>query len=184
VEVSLRLQSSPAEPPSFDVMARLARLHARRALQSASVQRCDWDDVTQKVLLAVFRCAHTYDPGRPLDPWLRTIAERVTRDHRALAYRGRETLMDDLGLEDSAPDSEQRLVDEQTRRSVQAALATLDERLGELLLMHDGLGVPMAEVASSMGICVNTAYTRLARGRKKFRGAWRRRPDRPRQVPE
>jgi RNA polymerase sigma factor (sigma-70 family) len=45
------------------------------------------DDVVQDVLLTVHRARHTYDPVRPFNAWLRTIAERRAID--LLRRRGR-----------------------------------------------------------------------------------------------
>jgi RNA polymerase sigma-70 factor (ECF subfamily) len=38
------------------------------------------DDVVQDVLLTVHRVRHTYEPGRPVKPWLATIARRRSID--------------------------------------------------------------------------------------------------------
>lgn len=45
------------------------------------------EDVVQDVLLTVHRVRHTYDPARPFDAWLATIARRRSID--AIRRRGR-----------------------------------------------------------------------------------------------
>jgi RNA polymerase sigma-70 factor (ECF subfamily) len=45
------------------------------------------DDVLQDVLLTVHRIRHTYEPGRPVKPWLAAIAARRSID--AMRRRGR-----------------------------------------------------------------------------------------------
>jgi RNA polymerase sigma-70 factor (ECF subfamily) len=47
----------------------------------------DVDDVVQDALLTVHRIRHTYEPGRPVKPWLAAIATRRSID--ALRRRGR-----------------------------------------------------------------------------------------------
>ena len=41
----------------------------------------DLDDLTQDTLIAVHRARHTFDPARPLEPWLFAIARHVAADH-------------------------------------------------------------------------------------------------------
>lgn len=47
------------------------------------------EDVVQDVLLTVHRVRHTYEPGRPVKPWLAAIASRRSID--AMRKRGRVT---------------------------------------------------------------------------------------------
>jgi RNA polymerase sigma-70 factor (ECF subfamily) len=56
------------------------------------------DDIVQDVLLAVHRARHTYDPARPLEPWVFAIARNVTIDHarRRLARSGWEVTVEQL----------------------------------------------------------------------------------------
>ena len=39
------------------------------------------DDLCQETLMTVHRARHTYDPARPLEPWLFAIARSVAVDH-------------------------------------------------------------------------------------------------------
>ena len=39
------------------------------------------EDVYQEVFMAVFEARHTYEAGRPLEPWLFAIARNVAADH-------------------------------------------------------------------------------------------------------
>lgn len=47
----------------------------------------DVDDVVQDALLTIHRVRHTYEPGRPVNPWLAAIATRRSID--AMRRRGR-----------------------------------------------------------------------------------------------
>jgi RNA polymerase sigma-70 factor (ECF subfamily) len=49
----------------------------------------DVDDVVQDVLLTIHRIRHTYEPGRPVKPWLAAIAGRRAID--AMRRRGRSS---------------------------------------------------------------------------------------------
>lgn len=76
-----------------DVVPTLAAFLRRRVADRSEV-----DDVVQDVLIAMHRARHTYDPARPLEPWLFAIARNVAIDHarRSLARAGREVLVDEL----------------------------------------------------------------------------------------
>ena len=39
------------------------------------------DDAYQEVLMALFEARHTYERGRPLEPWLFAIARNIAADH-------------------------------------------------------------------------------------------------------
>ena len=56
------------------------------------------EDVYQEVFMALFQARHTYEAGRPLEPWLFAIARNVAADHsrRRWARAGWEELTADL----------------------------------------------------------------------------------------
>jgi len=56
------------------------------------------EDVYQEVFMALFQARHTYEVGRPLEPWLFAIARNVAADHsrRRWARAGWEELTADL----------------------------------------------------------------------------------------
>ena len=49
----------------------------------------DLDDLRQETLITVHRARHTYDPSRPLEPWLFAIARSVAIDHHRRQARRR-----------------------------------------------------------------------------------------------
>ena len=53
-------------------------------------------DLYQEVFMAFHRARRTYDPARPLEPWLFAIARRVVSDHerRRLTREAHEVLVD------------------------------------------------------------------------------------------
>jgi len=58
----------------------------------------DLDDLRQETLITVHRARHTYDPSRPLEPWLFAIARSVAIDHhrRQARRRAREVAVEAL----------------------------------------------------------------------------------------
>ena len=170
----MHLDAAPGTPPSFDVVALAARHAIRAVLRRLHIPERDRDDVVQKILLALFQHLPAYDPSRPLGPWLRTVAFRTARDHRALACQRHEDLAasSDVDVEDGAPDSEQRVIDRQTFVRVDELLQGIDDARRSVLVMYYLDGRPIAEIAESLGIPFETARTRLRLGRADLKAAW------------
>lgn len=68
------------------------------------------EDLVQETLLALHRGRHTYDPSRPLEPWLFAIARNAKTDflRRALARQSWEVMLDEQPTsvaEDEVPTS-------------------------------------------------------------------------------
>ena len=84
-----------------------------RAVVAAHHRRPDrLEDVVQDVLLTLHRVRHTYDPARPVRPWLAAIARRRSID--ALRRRGRTDAMevaDDLAYETFADPAANREIE-------------------------------------------------------------------------
>lgn len=143
-------------------------------LRRLGVPPRDLPDVTHDVFVTVFRRLSTYDPARPLRPWLFGVALRVASDHRALARNARERLDDRDEPVDDAPDAEQHLRDHQERRLVREALDALDLDRRAVLVAHDIDGQPVAEMARALDLPPPTLYSRLRTAREQFVAALRR----------
>lgn len=99
------------------------------------------EDLVQDTLIALHRARHTYDPTRPLEPWLFAIARNVATDHfrRQLGRSTWEVLVDEppeVGVTGgSAPE-----------RQLEQALARLPpaQRQAFEMLKLEGLSVEAA----------------------------------------
>lgn len=93
---------------AYDALLRAAlpflRAVCRRRLGGGPAA-AETEDAVQDALLAVHRLRHTYDPARPLRPWLATIADRraVDRLRRHGRRAGRETPLEPLAGALAAP---------------------------------------------------------------------------------
>lgn len=82
------------------------RSMARRRCEQFGAPAGEAEDIVQEVLIAVHLKRGTWDPGRPIGPWLSTIVRNKLID--ALRRRGRrvdvplEDVMATLGAEDAA----------------------------------------------------------------------------------
>jgi len=146
-------------------------IHA--ALRRLGTWPPDIEDLAQEVFLALrgawARCDHT----RPLRPYLFGIAFRIASAHRRkhrreVAFGGIDAAADETADLDEAMQSRQ------ARRLIVAALDSVPLARRAVLLMHDLEEVPVAEIASVLGIRLFTVYGRLRKGRRELASALRR----------
>ena len=142
-------------------------LFVRRVLRRHGLASSDLDDARQDVFLVVHRRWSTYDPTRPLRPWLFGICVRVATAHRRRAARLQ------FG-EVTEPPCPRRLPDEElaAREASTIANRALDAIPGErrdVFILSEWEERPVPEIARTMGIPLNTAYSRLRLARADFR---------------
>jgi RNA polymerase sigma-70 factor (ECF subfamily) len=135
----------------------------------------DLADVSQETLVAVHARWSEYDPARPLRPWLLAFAARVASNYRRRAdiRRERTGLMDSLddtrALDLAALDDPSSQA--QARALVIEALQALDDDRVVIFVAVEIEGMTVPEIASSIGIPLNTGYTRLRLARADFTAA-------------
>lgn len=127
-------------------------------------------DAAQNVFLVVHRRLASYDPARPVRPWLFGIARNVAREHRRRVASRRETTESEPVALDprSVSGPAEHLAAAQI---VHRALAELDETRRAVFVLHALDEVPMKEVAEALEMPLNTAYSHFRRGREEFRTA-------------
>ncbi|MFN0250888.1 MAG: RNA polymerase sigma factor [Kofleriaceae bacterium] len=137
----------------------------------ASVRRLgipssDLEDVAHEVFLVVHRKLDQYDRARPLRPWLFGIAYRIASEHRRKnARRAQQELEDELAASESSSSPEKQTVKRQAIELAQKALDAIDEEARAVFVLAELDGVAVTDVAETLSIPVNTAYTRLRRAR-------------------
>jgi RNA polymerase sigma-70 factor (ECF subfamily) len=127
------------------------------------------DDLVQETFLQLHRSRRTYEPGRPVTPWVFAIARHVYLMHRRSAGRRarfHESFAAETRSSDLPRDDLQALADSDgVRRALEAVPA--DQR--RAVLMHHVEGWSFAEIAARLGIRVNAAKTRAFRGMRKLK---------------
>jgi RNA polymerase sigma-70 factor (ECF subfamily) len=157
----------------------LYRRHVGRVIAYAA-RRCrepqDVADLVAATFVRVIESAHTYDARRgEVLPWIIGIESNLLADRGRRAYREREVLERSLGERPLADDEyarlEERIDAARESREVERALATLDPRQREALLLvgHDGLTDKQA--AAALGITPTAFRMRLSRARRALRDA-------------
>jgi RNA polymerase sigma-70 factor (ECF subfamily) len=128
------------------------------------------DDLLQETFLQLHRVRHTYQPPRPVRPWLYAIARHVFLMHRRAAYRrGRHEAV----AEDALPEVPVRPEIESLgdRDAVEKALEKVPAERREPLVLHHVLGMSFREVAAVMGISEGAAKVRAHRALAEIREA-------------
>lgn len=135
-------------------------------------------DVLQEAYAAAWLAIRRYDPARPFEVWLRSIAvnkcrdwgrkrtvRRVVRGVMGLDARETEAVGDDT----PAPDA--RIDDRRRMAVVQRAMIGLPDALKAPLLLATLEGRSHAEVAAILGVTPKAVETRVARARQKLAAA-------------
>lgn len=176
-EVDRAVEVAPAEsspPPAFREVFEREVPFVYNSLRRLGIRPSDLADVTQEVFVTVASILPDYDPTRPIRPWLFGIAYRVGLRYAQAAYRRREVPSQIPDSLDPRPAPDASVESGQVRDRVRAALEKVEpSRRAVLLLAYfDDMSVP--EIAATLQIPLNTAYSRLHRARQEFAEAARR----------
>jgi len=122
------------------------------------------EDVYQEVFMALFQARHTYEAGRPLEPWLFAIARNVAADHsrRRWARASWEELTPDLP-ERAAGDSPAAPPD------IEGLLTRLPPAQREAFAMLKLDGMTLEDAAGRAGVSVGALKVRAHRAYKALR---------------
>jgi RNA polymerase sigma factor (sigma-70 family) len=132
------------------------------------VAGADRDDVFQAIFLKIHAAAGSYDPARPLAPWLFTIVANSVRNHfRDLSGGFGTALADDDPPDppDPNPGPERIASARQTLVWLEGALTALPLAQREVLLLVAIVGLRQQGVALALDLPLNTVKTHLRRAR-------------------
>jgi RNA polymerase sigma-70 factor (ECF subfamily) len=163
------------EAPPFRAIFDTEFSYVWNTLRRLGVRDADLRDQSQEVFLVVHDLLPDYDPHRPIRPWLFAIAYRVASRYRSLARNKREIVGGDPAEpEDPAPRADQRLEADEARALLLEAIEGIDLPRRAVFILSEIEELPMAEIAASLQIPVNTAYSRLRLAREDFAAAVQR----------
>jgi RNA polymerase sigma-70 factor (ECF subfamily) len=158
----------------FEAIFEAELTYVWTSLRRLGVQTRDLEDVAHEVFLKAYENLPQYDPARPIRPWLFAFAFRFASDYRRLARHRTELYGDDEPGRAGGPDAEQMLLQRQRQELVGRALEAIEIERRAVFILHELDEEPMPVVAQTLGIPLNTGYSRLRTAREEFTTALRR----------
>jgi len=121
----------------------------------------DLEDVCQETLIAIYESRHTYQPSRPLEPWIFAIARHVAANH----YRRHMSRTSWHELVSEVPDQPQESIEGDASCLVKfrQALRQLPEFQREAFVMTKIEGLSLLEASERTGASVGTLKVRVHR---------------------
>jgi RNA polymerase sigma factor (sigma-70 family) len=127
------------------------RAVAARRCRMAGAPDNEVEDVVQEVLLAIHLKRETWDPARPLAPWLAAIARNKTID--ALRRRGRRIVVpiEDVVETLAAPEAEETLPAREMEMLLSGLNTTQRDIVQSIALRDAGISETAARLSMSEG---------------------------------
>ena len=132
-------------------------------------------DLSQEAFVRAFRARQRIDPDLPFYAWLYQILRRLcfnyVRDRRVRRNRLDEAwdwLTDEASRRTVADNPERAVQRAEARRRVQAAIARLNDRDREVLVLKEFEGLRYREIADLLGIPIGTVMSRLYTARRRL----------------
>lgn len=135
--------------------------------------RPDVEDMAHEVFVAVLKQLDTYDPTRPIKPWLFGFAFRIASQYKRKARRT-EALEEPEKVVDAGQRPDARYETARKRRMVQTALDEIELDRRAVFVLHDIDECTGEEIARTLEIPLGTVYTRLRLAREDFAAKMRR----------
>ena len=154
-------------PDALDPDALVAELFAREARSLVRLARVFCDDVNaaedlvQEAFIRLHRSAHSIRDPQRAAPFLRSIVINLARDHNRrgfVSWRHRPPAQPD------APSAAETAEERAERAAVVAALKALPRRQRDCVTLRYYYDMPVAQIAATLGLSVNTVKTHLQRG--------------------
>ncbi len=155
-------------PPEFEKLYEAEFAYVLRTLQRLGVRSSDLEDLAHDVFVTAYRRREDRDKSRPVRPWLFGIAYRVVGNHRQKAHHKREVLKEDVETPDTRPSPEEAVVQQQEREALLRALDVLDLKHRAVVVLHEIEGIAAPAIAKTLGIPLNTVYSRARNARHKL----------------
>lgn len=127
------------------------------------------EDLTQEVFIRAFQHFASFDGRCSIKTWLFRIAnnlciDRARKLNRTPAqgdYYNRGEEDEPIEVSDVRWEPERIALDDELIRHIEAAIATMSEKLRSVLLLHDREDMAYDEIAAALGIPVGTVKSRL-----------------------
>ena len=177
VRIPFKRELAPASAPvqpDFRELFETQFSYVWHVLKRLGVAERDLEDLTQQVFLQVHGQLPKFDGRRPLRPWLFSFAYNAASNYRALSRHRVELSV--VPPEQTCPKAaaDEQLITRQELELAELALSRVSLDRRAVLLLHEVEGHSMPEIAESLSIPLNTAYSRLRLAREEYEQAVRR----------
>lgn len=149
-----------------------------RSLRRVGVPESSLDDAAQDVFMVVLRRLSELDGPRLVKPWLSAIVMRVAADHRRrIRRRDGPTRSESEGppldslVDKREPSPQQCMESNDQLRLLHRVLDELDWNKRQVFVLAELEQMSCPDIATSLGIGINTVYSRLRAARKDFNHA-------------
>ena len=134
------------------------------------------EDATQEAFMRAWRGASSFDPARPLSPWLMTIARRTALDvHR----REHRPTRGDHAPEQEVPVNLPGIERAWETWEIKLALDQLPDEERQVVGLSHFRGLSHPQIAEALGVPVGTVKSRSFRAHKRLAGLLSHLVDRP-----
>ena len=128
------------------------------------------EDVLQDVLLTVHRVRHTYQPGRPVEPWLAAIVVRRSIDATRKRGRiGRREIFNEAAYETFADPRAKEPLDADASRTLARMTEGLPRGQKEAIILVKIKEMTLAEASLASGQSIALLKVNIHRAMKKLR---------------
>jgi RNA polymerase sigma-70 factor (ECF subfamily) len=160
----------PDQVPEFEAVYAQTFQMVWRSLRMLGVQGAQLDDAVQDVYGTVARQLPGFAGKSSLRTWVFGIVENVANNHRRTRQRKLDRLeaLPDVVVS-AEPTPQAHAEYREAANVVLAFCASLDETRRTLFMLGVLEGVPAGEIASTLGISVNSVYTRIYGLRQELR---------------
>jgi RNA polymerase sigma-70 factor (ECF subfamily) len=147
-----------------------------RALWRLGVDSSQVDDAIQDLFIVVFRRYGEFEWRSSIRTWLYAVAIRISKAYRRHSHRQPSIPVDEdevsLVCDDNPHDEQERI---EAAKIVQSIVDSMDEPIRLVFTMTELEQFTAPEIATVLGVSVNTVYSRLRIGRAHFDRAVERR---------
>lgn len=144
-----------------------------RSLRGLGVGEANVEDAVQDVFLVVHRRLDSFEARSSFRTWLYSIVLHVARNHRRREHRkgGCASLDAAPEIADNAPGPHEEASAAEALRQLARLLEGLDEAKRDVFVLAELEELSAPEIAETLGINVNTVYSRLRAARQAVEAA-------------
>jgi RNA polymerase sigma-70 factor (ECF subfamily) len=163
VERRLLPRHRRGDPRAFGELVQRYRAPVYGYLVRCGVEPSARDDVFQEIFARVHAAAATYQPDRPLKPWLFTIVANTVRSHYRKQRVQRLVFAETEGA--AASTTHAQLEARETGAWLEDAISALSFAEREVIVLACIEQLQMKEIAVALDLPVSTVKTHLRRAR-------------------